>query len=1011
MRIQDLRLDPECSPQSYVGTELTIDGEQHRIGKLLDIGEHKLIFRLENADGQPARKVLKIYRDLSGNVARREQSMNYLLEGGPIEHHSTEVCAVSGGFVGVQREVEGIRVTDPTTGQERAFNTSHTVRANLSTGEIEIISEDSWLTGRTSHEGDAARAGSNGLDVGELVQAIEALDKHGFDLASKYRVLLYIYKEDYDEAYQTLRRLRELDPANHNWAVLLADCCVVTHRTDEALSMLRFALSADPQWLDGWYHLAQVRAYLGAFEAAREALHEIPVTPETADRLDELRAEIAAREAHCHGRLPVAGPRRGDSNEAATEGRAIEHEPFAHALPPTSWLVGVIERIVQADAVGASELLQLLGEKAIELYGKGEVNGALELMKRKELLARQIKDDSHLQTALGDQALMLTRAGQHDNAMRLLLEREEVCKRINDLCALAHCIGGQSIVAENRGDFDESMEFLKKQEQLYRELNDPGQLSATIHNQALLVVQRMRRPASDALPLVVKACEIAKRTGDLEIMQEMEPFAVTLVERVQREAFRYYDTSDFSTAKELFRTLEHLCRLLERPDLLQAVLGNLSLVLKHAGEIDDAMALLTEQEDMCRSCENQSELQGCLGNKALVLKAKGDFEAALNALDEQETLCRGLADRRALALCLGSRGQILVETGDTASAIAAHLEEENICRKEQDRSGLERSWSFQMSILLGQRRLQEALSLLRRQEQAYREWDDSQGLAVTLYNRATLVMQHADAPLEALPLLREAYLLAARLQQVSLVEKAQMLLASIVERISKDTVSRLQEGNLDRALCLSEKQEQACSELAYSEGLQDAWENRAAVLQMKGEFEDALLLLKKQSEVCRDRKLLTDLVRSLITQAFILADQLGRVRDAMPMVEEAYRISQNFEMTQLREYFAELAERCLNTLQNAFSDEGARLVKHGDAQAALMLFREQEQFFRKLGRVDGVATACAYQAWILSEKMNRQAEASELAEASHRLAIEHDLIDLAERIEPIVGSVRAKLPR
>ena len=99
-------------------------------------------------------------------------------------------------------------------------------------------------------------------------------------------------------------------------------------------------------------------------------------------------------------------------------------------------------------------------------------------------------------------------------------------------------------------------------------------------------------------------------------------------------------------------------------------LGNLALVRRDRGLLDEAAALFAEEEQLCRDLGDGFALQASLGNQAQLLRQQGEYDEALAKIAEQEQLCRDNADRAGVARALAARATVLADRGDVAGALA-----------------------------------------------------------------------------------------------------------------------------------------------------------------------------------------------------------------------------------------------------------------------------------------------------------------------------------------------------
>ena len=96
-------------------------------------------------------------------------------------------------------------------------------------------------------------------------------------------------------------------------------------------------------------------------------------------------------------------------------------------------------------------------------------------------------------------------------------------------------------------------------------------------------------------------------------------------------------------------------------------------------------------------------------------------------------------------------------------------------------------------------------------------------------------------------------------------------------------------GRLDEALVLLKKQEEICLALGNQDGLQRSYGNQALILQDRGRLDEALALLRKQEEICLDLGNQDSLQRSYGNQAIILKDQ-GKLDEALALYKKKEEI-------------------------------------------------------------------------------------------------------------------------
>ncbi len=238
---------------------------------------------------------------------------------------------------------------------------------------------------------------------------------------------------------------------------------------------------------------------------------------------------------------------------------------------------------------GTNEEAVLLGNQALILAARGDLDAAMVLHKEGERICRQLDNADGLQASLGNQALILRARGDLDGAIALLKEVERICRHLGDLHVLQATLGNQAVILRNRGDLDGAMALHREEERICRQLGNVDGLQASLGNQAVILRNR----------------------GDLD------------------------------GAMALHKEEERICRQLGNVDGLQASLGNQALILHRRGDLDGAIALLREVERICQQLGNVESLAISLTDQASVLGQMGRVHEALPLAEQAHQLATG----------------------------------------------------------------------------------------------------------------------------------------------------------------------------------------------------------------------------------------------------------------------------------------------------------------------------------------------------------------------------------
>ena len=376
---------------------------------------------------------------------------------------------------------------------------------------------------------------------------------------------------------------------------------------------------------------------------------------------------------------------------------------------------------------------------------------------------------------------------------------------------------------------------------------------------------------------------------------------------------------------------EHLVdRYREVGDLahLQAALGNQGHRLWARGQPDEAMALLEEKARICRELADPAGLAHSLSDQAVILTSLGEFATALNLLDEGERICRQIGDQAHLARLLSNQANILGKRGDLDGALVLYREAERTFRQESDLASVAASLGNQATALWTQGDLDGAMALHKETERICRQLGDVEGLQASLGNQALILEDRGDLD-GAMSLHKETELICRQLgDQASLARslgnQARILqdwgdlsgamalhkeaeqicrqvadLAGLALSLGEQAVVLQDSGDLDGAMSLHKEEERIARQLGDPEVLQASLSNQALILQNRGDLDGAMALHKETERICRQLGNPEGLAISLTNQASLLGVRMGRRREALPLVAEAYEVATQHGLTAL----------------------------------------------------------------------------------------------------------------
>ncbi len=263
-------------------------------------------------------------------------------------------------------------------------------------------------------------------------------------------------------------------------------------------------------------------------------------------------------------------------------------------------------------------------------------------------------------------------------------------------------------------------------------------------------------------------------------------------------------------------------------------------LLRDTGHHGEALSRQEFLVDHFRQTGDGANLEACLGNQAHIFYACGELDEAMRLYKEQERMCRELGNKDGLSRSLAGQALILQDRGELDEAMRLHKEEERICRKLGNKYGLSISLGNQANIFHARGELDEAMRLHKEEERICRELGNKNGLQRSLGNQANIFYTR---------------------------------------------------GELDEAMRLCKEQERICRELGNRYGLRFCLGTKANIFYARCELDEAMLLYREQERICRELGNRDGLAASLINQALLMAREMRRPREALPLAEEAYRIA------------------------------------------------------------------------------------------------------------------------
>ncbi len=255
----------------------------------------------------------------------------------------------------------------------------------------------------------------------------------------------------------------------------------------------------------------------------------------------------------------------------------------------------------------------------------------------------------------------------------------------------------------------------------------------------------------------------------------------------------------------------------------------------------------------------------------------GELGVALRILKQEESFWAGREDRRAkhsLQRSFGNQALILKAWGRLDEAMTLHKKQEALCLELGEQDSLQIGYGNLAGILAAWGRLDEAMALYKKQEALCLELGNKDSLQLS-YGGQALILKDWGRLDEAIALHKREEALCLELGNKDSLQRSHGNQALILQTW----------GRLDEAMALLKKKEALCLELGNKDSLQRSYGNQALILQTWGRLDEALALHKKEEALCLELGNKDSLQGSYGNQAAILL-AWRRLDEAMALLQK-----------------------------------------------------------------------------------------------------------------------------
>ena len=357
---------------------------------------------------------------------------------------------------------------------------------------------------------------------------------------------------------------------------------------------------------------------------------------------------------------------------------------------------------------------------------------------------------------------------------------------------------------------------------------------------------------------------------------------------------------------------------------LARTLNRLGIILQQLNELKESQQVFERQIAISKSQNDQLQIAVGLNCLGIVLQQRGKLEESQQAFEQQISISQSFVDRTQLSIGLNCLGRLLQQQGRLEEAEPIFERLIIILEALDDKSRLVITLNRLGRLLQQQDKIEEAQKLFEREIEIAEALDDKSRLAIAL-NRLGRLLQQQDKIEEAQKLFEREIEIAEALddksrlaialnrlgrllQQQDKIEKAQKLFERGIEIAENlDNKSQLatalnllgqllqQQGKIKESQNIFEREIEIANYL-NDRSSRYAWtlHNLGRIFKTKGDFEEAVILLKQSQDIFENEKDLQGLAKVMNTLGGVLT-QLGKWDEAENILRQSYDLALELE--------------------------------------------------------------------------------------------------------------------
>jgi Domain of unknown function (DUF4062) len=339
--------------------------------------------------------------------------------------------------------------------------------------------------------------------------------------------------------------------------------------------------------------------------------------------------------------------------------------------------------------MGSNSSINVLINQAVDLIVQNNIEGALTILNRAEIVAKEKNDYDSLYAVNNRKAQIMIKIKKYEDAFASSCENDKIIEKVNNKTEKLENKLIKGNIKYHQKEYGDAMDFYKDTESEANRFGDRSYIAKAYIGQAQIF--KIQNKNTEALKILGDASSIL------------------------------YDLEDY--------------------ELLTHVMYQQSEIYRNDGDIESSLSILLDEEDVCREFMLEKKMETNLGLQGVIYLERKEYDRALKCFQEQEMIIQKKGSDFDFQRCFGNQAAVYVGLKKYKEAFELLKKKETICKKTKSELCEIEVINVKANILFQQNKYNDALILYKKQECLSRKIGHISYIIVSLLNQAHIYMK------------------------------------------------------------------------------------------------------------------------------------------------------------------------------------------------------------------------------------------------------------------------------